>query len=70
MALPRQHRSTTLTASRASESTVHILEGTDQGFATLKSGGRTSEKVWAEAVAAMKDWLPPRSLGVRVSPRT
>ena len=45
-------------ASGMPQSSVHILEGADHGFATLKSGGRTREEVWAEAVAAMMDWLP------------
>jgi hypothetical protein len=40
------------------ESAVHLLEGADHGFATLKSSGRTREEVWAEAVAALMSWLP------------
>jgi hypothetical protein len=39
-------------------SNIRHLEGADHGFGTLKSGGRTSEDVWAEAVDALAVWLP------------
>lgn len=39
-------------------STLHLLEGADHGFATLRSSGRTREDVWREAVEAMLAWLP------------
>ena len=38
-------------------SAVHLLEGADHGFATLRSSGRTREDVWREAVDAMLAWL-------------
>ncbi len=44
-------------AALVRDSTVHLLEGADHGFATLKSSGRTREDVWAEAVDAMLAWL-------------
>ncbi len=36
---------------------LHLLDGADHGFAVRRSSGRTREDVWAEAVAAMVDWL-------------
>ena len=44
-------------ASLASNSTVHLLEGADHGFATLKSSGRTREDVWSEATDRFLEWL-------------
>ena len=45
-------------AALVGDSTLHLLEGADHGFATLKSSGRTREDVWREAVGAMLAWLP------------
>lgn len=45
-------------AALVGDSTLHLLEGADHGFATLKSSGRTREDVWREAVEAMLAWLP------------
>ncbi len=36
---------------------VHLLEGADHGFGVLKSGGRTRQDVWAEAVAVLLSFL-------------
>jgi len=44
-------------AGKVPNSTVHILEGADHGFAVLKSSGRIREDVWDEAIAAMLEWL-------------
>ena len=35
----------------------HRLDGADHGFGVLKSSGRTREEVWAEAAAAVLDFL-------------
>ena len=45
-------------AALVESSTLHLLDGADHGFATLKSSGRTREDVWREAVDAMLAWLP------------
>ena len=45
-------------AALVEDSTLHLLEGADHGFAVLKSSGRTREDVWREAVEAMLAWLP------------
>ncbi len=37
--------------------TVHLLEGADHGFATLKSSGRSREDVWSEATDRFFEWL-------------
>jgi len=39
-------------------SNIRHLEEADHGFGTLKSSGRTSEDVWAEAVDTLAVWLP------------
>ena len=44
-------------ASLASNPTVHLLQGADHGFATLKSSGRTREDVWTEAADRFLQWL-------------
>ena len=44
-------------AALVPDSTLHLLEGADHGFATLGSSGRTREDVWREAVDAMAAWL-------------
>ncbi|MEX2225469.1 MAG: alpha/beta family hydrolase [Dehalococcoidia bacterium] len=44
-------------ASKVKRAKVHLLEGADHGFAVKKASGRTREDVWAEAVAAMAEWL-------------
>ena len=36
---------------------VHLLDGADHGFATLKSSGRSREDVWAEAAGVLVEWL-------------
>jgi predicted alpha/beta-hydrolase family hydrolase len=43
-------------------STVHLLEGADHGFATLKSSGRSREDIWAEAVESCLAFLDERVL--------
>ena len=44
-------------ASLVPESSVHVLEGADHGFGTLKSSDRTREDVWKEATAVLLGWL-------------
>ena len=44
-------------AKNVRRATLHLLDGADHGFAVRKSSGRTREDVWAEAVAAMVEWL-------------
>ena len=44
-------------ASKVRLSTLHLLNGADHGFAVPKSSGRRRDDVWAEAVAALLDWL-------------
>ena len=46
-------------AAEVSNSTVHLLEGADHGFAVLKSTGKSREDGWSEAVDALLDWLQP-----------
>jgi len=36
---------------------LHLLEGADHGFATLKSSGMTGEDVWEEAISVLVEWL-------------
>ncbi|MCY4583779.1 MAG: dienelactone hydrolase family protein [Chloroflexi bacterium] len=36
---------------------LHLLEGADHGFATLKSSGRSREDVWDEAAGVLVAWL-------------
>lgn len=38
-------------------SRLHLLEGADHGFATLKSSGRNREDVWEEAISVLVEWL-------------
>jgi predicted alpha/beta-hydrolase family hydrolase len=40
-------------------SSLHLLEGADHGFSTLKASGRSREDVWAEAVEALFAFLRP-----------
>ncbi len=44
-------------AAKVPSSKVHVLDGADHGFATLKSDPRTRSGVWAEAAGALVDWL-------------
>ena len=44
-------------AALVPQSRVHLLDGADHGFATLKSSGRSREDVWAEAAGALVAWL-------------
>ncbi|MSQ28368.1 MAG: hypothetical protein EXR51_09575 [Dehalococcoidia bacterium] len=44
-------------AALVPQSIVHVLEGADHGFATLKSSGRTREDVWVECVEKLVGWL-------------
>ena len=44
-------------ASMVPKAQVHSLKGSDHGFATLKSSGRTREDVWSEAVDMFLEWL-------------
>ena len=44
-------------AAKVSESSVHMLEGADHGFAPLKASGRRREDVWEEAVGVFVGWL-------------
>lgn len=44
-------------AALAPDSRVHLLDGADHGFATLKSSGRSREDVWAEAAGVLVEWL-------------
>ncbi len=44
-------------AKKVRRSRLHLLDGADHGYAVRKSTGRTREDVWAEAVAAMVEWL-------------
>jgi uncharacterized protein len=44
-------------ATKVRRATLHLLDGADHGFAVRKSSGRMREDVWAEAVAAMVEWL-------------
>jgi predicted alpha/beta-hydrolase family hydrolase len=48
------------TAALVENSSVHLLEGADHGFATLKSNGRSREEVWAEAVDALLAFVSER----------
>ena len=53
-ATPGQLRSA---AERIPGATLHLIEGADHGFATLKSSGRTREDVWQEACEALLAFL-------------
>ena len=44
-------------ASMLPKPAVHLLEGADHGFATLKSSGRTREDIWSEAADRFLEWL-------------
>jgi len=44
-------------AKKPRRAQVHLLDGADHGFAVRRASGRPREAVWAEAVAAMIDWL-------------
>ena len=44
-------------ASMVPNAAVHLLEGADHGFATLKSSRRTREDVWSEATDRFLGWL-------------
>ena len=40
-------------ASKSTKAVIHQLEGTDHGFAVLKSSGRTRSEVWTEAADSL-----------------
>ena len=44
-------------ASMVPKAQVHLLNGADHGFATLKSTGRTRDDVWREATHQFLEWL-------------
>ncbi|HEX5479363.1 MAG TPA: alpha/beta family hydrolase [Dehalococcoidia bacterium] len=44
-------------AGKMKRARIHVLEGADHGFSVLKSSGRTRPEVWAEATAALMDFL-------------
>ncbi len=44
-------------AALVPDARVHLLDGADHGFATLKSSGRSREDVWAEAASVLVEWL-------------
>lgn len=44
-------------ASKVPKATVCHLNGTDHGFAVLRSSGRTRADVWAEAVDILLSWI-------------
>ncbi len=44
-------------AGLISNSTVHVLDGADHGFAVLKRSGRARQEVFAEAVDALLAWV-------------
>ena len=37
--------------------TMHLLDGADHSFSTLKSSGRSREDVWGEAMGVFVNWL-------------
>ena len=47
----------TAAAALVPDARVHLLDGADHGFATLKSSGRSREDVWDEAAGVLVDWL-------------
>jgi uncharacterized protein len=49
-------------AALVENSSLHLLEGADHGFAMLKSSGRSREDVWAEAVDALLAFLDSQGL--------
>jgi uncharacterized protein len=49
-------------AGLMANSTLHLLEGADHGFATLKSSGRNREDVWREAVDAFLTFVEAQCL--------
>ena len=53
-ATPQQLRAA---SARIPNAAVHLLEGADHGFATLKSSGRRREAVWQEACEALLAFL-------------
>ncbi len=52
-------------ARKMQRARLHLLEGADHGFAVRKETGRTREDVWAEAAAAMVEWLETVNSGPR-----
>ncbi len=44
-------------AALVPDARVHLLDGADHGFATLKSSGRSREDVWDEAAGVLVEWL-------------
>ena len=44
-------------AALVPRASVHLLDGADHGFATLKSSGRSRDDVWDEAAGALVEWL-------------
>jgi predicted alpha/beta-hydrolase family hydrolase len=53
-ATPEELRQAT---SKVPNGRLHLLEAADHGFHVPKSGGRTREDVWQEAVSVLADWL-------------
>ena len=47
----------TAAAALVPDARVHLLDGADHGFATLKSSGRSREDVWDEAAGVLVEWL-------------
>jgi len=47
----------TAVAALVTDARVHLLDGADHGFATLKSSGRSREDVWAEGTGVLVEWL-------------
>ena len=47
----------TAAAALVPDAHVHLLDGADHGFATLKSSGRSREDVWAGAAGMLVEWL-------------
>lgn len=50
-------------SSKVVGSRLHLLEGADHGFGTLKSAGRSKADVWEEATSALTEWLDGLSPG-------
>lgn len=46
-------------AGRMPQAELRVLKGADHGFVVLKASGRTREDVWAEAVAALQEFMQP-----------
>ena len=47
----------TAAAALVPDARIHLLDGADHGFATLKSSGRSREDVWNEAAGVLVEWL-------------